>query len=104
LADNDKITIATENSDIIGVISATASIVGDSQELTWQYKYMRDIYGRIEYDITVEEDGTIIKEPKLNPLYDPTLEYIPRSERAEWDVVGMLGKLIVRDDGSCIPG
>ena len=38
---------------------------------------------------------------KLNPDYDPTQEYIPRSERPEWAVVGMMGKLVVIDDGSC---
>ncbi|WP_246309605.1 peptidase G2 autoproteolytic cleavage domain-containing protein [Paenibacillus alginolyticus] len=30
--------------------------------------------------------------------------YIPRAERPEWVAVGMLGKLLVRDDGSCQAG
>ena len=37
----------------------------------------------------------------LNPEYDPEQEYIPRSERAEWDAIGMLGVLPVYDDGTC---
>ena len=41
--------------------------------------------------------------PKLNPAYDPTQEYISRDERKEWSAVGMMGKLIVLDDGSCKP-
>jgi len=32
---------------------------------------------------------------KLNPNYDPAEEYIPRSERKEWALVGFLGKLRV---------
>ena len=29
------------------------------------------------------------------------LAYVPRMQRPEWVAVGMLGKLLVRDDGSC---
>jgi hypothetical protein len=36
-------------------------------------------------------------EQILNPAYDPTQPYIPRSERPEWDPVGLIGKLIVKD-------
>ena len=38
---------------------------------------------------------------KANPEYDSTQPYIPREERQEWDYVGMLGVLSVRDDGTC---
>ena len=37
------------------------------------------------------------QEQVLNPDYDPTQVYIPRSERQEWDAVGLIGKLIVKD-------
>lgn len=30
--------------------------------------------------------------------------YIPRAERQEWDTIGLLGKLIVIDDGTCSVG
>ncbi len=36
-----------------------------------------------------------------NPEYNPELQYVPRTERPEWAAVGMLGKLVVVDDGSC---
>jgi hypothetical protein len=51
-------------------------------------------------------DGTKVteKHQKLNPDYDPNKEYIPRSQRPEWDVVGLLGQLIVIDNGKCVPG
>lgn len=41
------------------------------------------------------------RRQKLNPDYDPGQTYVPRSERPEWDAVGMLGKLVAVDDGSC---
>ncbi|MNI36705.1 hypothetical protein D3C73_907660 [compost metagenome] len=48
-------------------------------------------------------DGQAI-EPVLNPDWNASLEYIPRNERDEWVAVGIVGKLLVRDDGSCQPG
>ncbi|MDE4146923.1 peptidase G2 autoproteolytic cleavage domain-containing protein [Phaeobacter gallaeciensis] len=30
---------------------------------------------------------------KLNPDYDPSLDYTPRADRPEWDTVGLMGKL-----------
>ena len=38
--------------------------------------------------------------PRENADYDPTKEYSNRSNRPEWDTVGMMGKLYVRDDGT----
>jgi hypothetical protein len=35
------------------------------------------------------------KRRKLNPDYDPSLEYTPRADRSEWDTVGLMGKLRV---------
>ena len=54
------------------------------------------------------ETGRIIKNArmKLAENYDPSLQesYIPRKDRPEWDCVGMIGVLPVRDDGTCVPG
>ena len=50
------------------------------------------------------DKSMIDKILKLNPDYDESIKYIPRSERPEWTVVGMLGMLRVRDDGSCKVG
>lgn len=43
---------------------------------------------------------------KLSKDYDPALQqnYTERKDRKEWDYVGMLGVLPVRDDGTCQPG
>jgi hypothetical protein len=34
---------------------------------------------------------------KLNPNYDPTLAYIPRPDRPEWNLVGLVGQVIIKD-------
>ena len=47
---------------------------------------------------TVTRTGTKYKE---NPDYDKTRAYTQRADRPEWDAVGMLGVLSVRDDGTC---
>jgi len=37
--------------------------------------------------------GENLSRKKLNSAYDPTLTYIPRADRKEWDMVGIMGKL-----------
>jgi len=105
---------------ILGVVSAIPSMVGDSQSCGWQGMYLRDKWGRIIYEWanvqqeipeTNPQTGEIqtrietirVQRPKLNPEYDAGRTYQPRSERSEWAAVGVIGKLRVRDDGSCQP-
>ena len=63
-------------------------------------KFLRDDWG----DIVYETDSAGNKTPVLNPDYDPTVEYISRIDRPEWEHVGLLGKVVMRDDGSCEVG
>lgn len=108
---NNKIKIATPNDYILGVITETPNIIGNSYQDEWQGKYITDDFNRIIYDKNVipeykDIDGNIIPEhtvvtPRINPEYDGTKKYIPRKERKEWAIVGMLGVLIVKDDGTC---
>lgn len=92
-----KIRYATENdSFILGIISTNASIIGNAAEEEWHGKYLTNVYG--EY--VTDDDGELI----LSSNYDDTKEYVPRSERPEWSVVGLLGQIIMDDDGTCIPG
>ena len=44
------------------------------------------------------------RQPLLNPEWNPSQVYVPRTQRPEWVAVGMLGKLLVRDDGTCQVG
>ncbi len=52
---------------------------------------------RIPSDLTVPKDVIEIeskqKRKKLNPDYDPTKEYINRTERDEWCLIGLLGQI-----------
>ena len=38
------------------------------------------------------------KAPQLNPNYDPNILYVPRSDRKEWLIVGLLGQIPVLSD------
>jgi len=121
--DGEYIRIA-EPSDriILGIVSGNPSIVGDVHDDQWQGMYLYDIYGRPLFEDVQVPDETI-EEPdpedptktitrilipahterrqKINPDYDNTQTYIPRTQRKEWACVGMMGKLVVRDDGTC---
>lgn len=111
--EGDKIRKANKKDDyILGIVSADPAILADSGELRWKDKYVTDEWGRVQYhDVTIPEkkdkEGKVIiparteTQPILNPDWDNTKEYIPRSKRSEWVAVGLLGKLLVRDDGTC---
>ncbi len=127
--DGDKIKIAEPNDYILGIISGMPSVVGNGDE-DWLGRYVFDefgafVYENFEYKVEIpeqiqeevvdEETGkttnvtkTVMKtvtkigtKYKENPNYDPTISYIHREDRPEWDAVGMLGVLSVRDDGTC---
>lgn len=116
--DGEKIKVAKPNDYIVGVVSAMPSVIGNHDE-EWMGRYILDEYGafinekyeyeREEYTREVDGNGMPIKKKvtktgikwKENPEYDSTKPYTPRAERPEWDAVGMLGVLNVRDDGTC---
>ena len=122
--DGDKIVKAKAGDDILGIISGCATVIGDNAEWNWQGRFERDEFGRIIYDQVEQfidtpdpdwepnpekpdEEVPMIKKslgyfpvPRENADYDPTKEYSNRSNRPEWDTVGMMGKLYVRDDGT----
>ncbi len=97
-------SIASPDSDnIYGAVTRNASLIGNADE-EWHGRWLRDDFGEMLYEEKTDEDGNKIMVPIQNPEYDPTQEYTPRAERKEWEVIGMLGVLIVRDDGNCQPG
>lgn len=108
--DGEKIKLANDGDEILGVISGNGSVIGDSYDDTWQGMYLRDVYGRyiieeVELERTLSNGETETytqKQLKVNPDYNPEEKYIPRSQRPEWDAVGLLGKLYVYDDGTAI--
>ena len=104
---NKKIKLAQPGDYILGIVSGFPSVIGNGDE-EWMGRYIFDDFGTPIYEEFVYEDlitgkkktGTKWKE---NPDYDKERPYIQRSERPEWDAVGMLGVLSVRDDGTCVP-
>ena len=111
---NNKIQLATPNSYILGIVSGNPSVKGNGDVSTWTKQYLVDDFGRHiteEYKYQEEkfdeETGETIIETKTgvrwieNPDYDPSLPYIQRADRPEWDAIGMVGVLAVRDDGTC---
>lgn len=90
----DKLRLATsEDTYILGVVSAVPSVLGKAYSNHWKGKYKRDIFERPILD---EEGNKILSED-----YDPTQTYIPRRLRAEKAPIGTQGQLIVIDDGTC---
>ena len=116
--EGNKIRFADSTDDILGIISGTAGIIGNAAELDWKDRYLTDEYGRIIYDEIELEQTTcdpndpekeIVetirrKVPRINPDFDSTLEYVPRTERPEWGVVGLMGQIYVRDNGLAVIG
>lgn len=120
--EGEKIKYANDGDYIIGIVSGTPAIIGDHPSESWHSRWIKDIFGRIQYhkvqvpdqtDTITHEDGTtetvvIIpahteQQPIPDPEYDPAkeAEYANRESRPEWATVGMLGKLVCIDDGTC---
>lgn len=83
----DKIRVARPGDHVIGVVSACPTIIGNAAWNKWASKYLRDDFGRY-----VMQDGRRV----LNPDFRPDARYTPRSERPEWAVVGIRGRVRVR--------
>lgn len=118
----DKIVLADADTKyLFGIVSACPAFAGNSYEDSWNEKYLKDVFGEIIYEdyVIPAETATIInkegeeeeiivrpertaKRPVLNPEYDATQEYIPRSERPEWSYVSSKGRLVMVDDGTCV--
>lgn len=80
----DKVTI-DPNGEPIGVVSATASVIGNNWSEQWEKRLLRDDFGR---ELLDEND-----QPMVNPDFINNQEYAPRNERKEWAVIGLIGRL-----------
>ena len=90
----EKIRLASRQDDfLLGIVSAAPSVCGDVADDQWRGMFQTDIFGRPVFDDT----GRRI----IRPEYDGTRPYRPRSARQEWAAVGLLGKLVMLDDGTC---
>lgn len=110
--DGHRIRLATaKDSYILGVVSSNPAIIGNTQDDQWQGMFLRDIYGApileevmepaYTDDEGIEHPAQLVTRKKVNPDYDAEQVYIPRSDRPEWAAIGMMGQLVVIDDGTC---
>jgi len=121
--EDGKVRAATSSETPIGVIrpkTSGTSVTGGVNQLNWQGKYLVDDYDaqimesavhctwiddkgtnqqcwkdKPPTGLTIPSDAveTTRDRPKLNPLFDETKTYVPRSERGEWNCVGLLGQI-----------
>ncbi|WP_271881913.1 peptidase G2 autoproteolytic cleavage domain-containing protein [Phaeobacter italicus] len=84
----ERIRVARAGECPVGVISATPSVVGGSDGERWIGHLLRDAYGAVRRDAA--------GQPQRNPAHDPNRPHVPRSRRAEWAMVGLLGRLRLR--------
>jgi hypothetical protein len=82
------IELASSGTEIIGFVSAAPAMAADAAWDRWHNKYLKDKFGAYQLDLSGHR--------QLNPAFDPEQEYVPRSDRPEWQPVGMLGKIWVR--------
>lgn len=113
--EGDKIKLANTDDDYIGVITSTGAFIGNSCSEIWYGMYLRDVFGTIlteevEIPETIDEvTGEAIPahieiRKVLNPEFNSEKEYLGRELRPEWAPVGMLGQIVVVDDGTCQVG
>lgn len=94
--DGEKIRPANSDDDyILGVVSATPSVVADAQTDDWGKKWKTDVFG----ERLLDENGAWILNENFRE--EENESYISRLDRKEWAAVGLVGKLIVVDDGTC---
>lgn len=91
----EKIELA-HGDDFMGAVSVNPSMVGNAQFTNWRGRFETDVFGRVQYD----EAG----KPIVSDEYDKKMKYIPRADRPEWSPIGLVGRLIIVDDGSCKVG
>ncbi|WP_139903712.1 peptidase G2 autoproteolytic cleavage domain-containing protein [Clostridium thermarum] len=97
---------------ILGVTTATPTVLGNNGDVRWKNKYLTDEWGRMLYEEVLvpalhSEDGNVLipehmeRKPIVNPKWDKTQAYIPRQLRPEWVAVALIGQVLVRDNGTC---
>lgn len=126
---DERLYKANDGDYIVGITSGNPSVVGNADE-DYYWRYERDEFNRFVWEdveeevVKLDEEGNEVLDENGNPVmvktgkifeksrmkladdYDPSKQndYVERKDRPEWDYVGMIGVLPVRDDGTCEPG
>ena len=94
---DDYGTVVTETCSFVTWTERPADangVAGEGRPI--EHAYYTD---RVPDGITVPNDAVVTSNqtrPKESSSFDPSVTYVPREERKEWDAVGMMGKLRMR--------
>ncbi len=103
---------AQVNDKPIGIISGTAGVILGDQMFHHKDKFLKDEFGvtltQIELKEWEDDEGNKYSEEVEVPIPNPDYteyenEYVPRSERPEWNVVGLVGQVFTRFKGELKP-
>jgi hypothetical protein len=82
-----RLSDSTDNpSDVIGIVSSTPGVVGNSV-MEWPGRYKVDVFGR-----PIKLSGKTVHSDD----YRKDEKYVPREERREWAVIGLMGQIRLR--------
>lgn len=107
--DGRYIRKANSNDVPIGVISGTAGVILGDQMFHHKDKFLKDEFGVTLTEWSTKEwfddDGNLYSEEVEVPIPNPDWkqynnEYIDRSQRPEWNVVGLMGQVYTRVDST----
>lgn len=118
---SNKIVPAQDTDDYIVGVTTVNSILESDNPDEWKYKNLCNEYGDMYlrreklavgqkvYDQLLEMNYIKTSPwehyiPIPNKYFDPSKQYVKRTNRAEWVRVNLLGKAIVEDNGECKPG
>jgi hypothetical protein len=93
---------------LVGVVSKTAALVLGSAEESWHGRFQHAADGTPLMETVPLANGPsgggaasgsqttkLVQSRKQSPAYDPSKPYVPRSQRPEWHVVGLTGRVKV---------
>jgi hypothetical protein len=96
------------NEDPDGVVRpkgpGISTVVGNAAEEEWHERWLRSTDGSFVFQTTELQVPSVPENPTdpifinarvLNPAYDPTKPYVPRSLRPEWYLVGITGRVLI---------
>lgn len=107
--DGRYIRKANLNDTPIGVISGTAGVILGDQMFHHKEKFLKDEFGVVRTEWTTKEwqddEGNTYSEEVELPIPNPDWkesdsEYVDRSKRPEWNVVGLVGQVYTRIDST----
>lgn len=107
--DGRYIRKANSNDTPIGIISGTAGVILGDQMFHHKEKFLKDEFGVVQTEWTTKEwqddEGNWYSEEVELPIPNPDWkesdsEYIDRSKRPEWNVVGLVGQVYTRIDST----